>query len=70
MDAIEHLFTEEELKIIGDVADGTFHAYGAGDTLIFGSHTFPVHRITVDAKKARAYVDSCYEAILNSPRSE
>lgn len=44
-------FTEDDLKLIGQDVGGNFHA-DEGDTLIYGSHTYPSHRITVDKFQA------------------
>lgn len=48
-------FTDDELALIGKDIGGTFH-HQEGNTLVFGSHTFPSYRITVDAEEARAAI--------------
>ena len=49
---------EADLKIIGIIVEGTFHHYeDYGKKLIFGSHSWPSHRITVDRDKAEKYIE-------------
>lgn len=48
-------FYDQDLKKIGDAVEGTFYCEENG-MLIYSSHTFPSHRITVDPVKARSYL--------------
>lgn len=62
-------FTSHELKLIGSVVGGTF-MFEEGDKLIYGSHTFPVHRITVPRSNASNFLNAMYSAAKSAPFSD
>ena len=49
--------SEVDLKLIGKLVDGTFF-HEENEVLIYGSNTFPSHRITVNKAKAQEYLDN------------
>ena len=57
-------FTEGDLTILGRCVDGTFFRFEP-EVLVFSSHTFPAHRITVDEKKARDFLADRMQAIID-----
>lgn len=53
-------FDEHEIKILQLFVEGTFYKEEC-DNLIFSSHTFPSHRITVVKEKAKEFLDSWHK---------
>lgn len=64
------MFTPEELKIIGICIDGDYSHDEGDDVMIFGSHTFPVHRKTVSKAQCRKILDERYEDIRANAQGE
>jgi hypothetical protein len=54
-------FTPEELKLIGRLIEGSFYMYD-NEMIIYSSHTFPAHRITVNKAKAKEYLEEYYKS--------
>lgn len=47
--------SEDDCKLIGEDIGGTY-SHQDGDVLVFGSHTFPSYRMTVDVEKAKEVI--------------
>lgn len=62
-------FSDNDLQIIGRAIDG-WYSHTEGDTLIFGSHTFPSYRIMVEAKQAKEKLEERFQEIRNQACSE
>jgi hypothetical protein len=61
--------TENDIKVIESVVKGTFHKE-EGELLIFSSHTFPSHRITVIKEEADKYLTNrAKDMIINAGRN-
>lgn len=60
--------TEAELKIIGDAVGGTFFRTEPNDgiqpILVFSSHDFPAHRITVRMADAEKFIREVVAGIV------
>lgn len=54
---IYNSFSADEFNLISESIAGTFHHHEV-DALIFSSHSWPSHRISVDRQAARLYIDS------------
>lgn len=64
------MFTPEELHILGTWVDGVFSHYEDETIMVFGSNTWPSHRITVDSERARLKLDEHLEAMKCDRHSE
>ena len=66
--------TPSEIDFIGRLVGGTFYREEEdpelGRLLIYGSHSFPSHRITVDPEKAESFLKRVAMEVSNNARAD